>query len=44
MRNRDFEEKTVKMNGGKVRVRIPKRTVSEEEFKRKLYEVFKRHA
>ena len=44
MRNKDFEVKTVEMNGNKVRVRIPKRTISEDKFKRKLYEIFKRHA
>ena len=44
MRNKDFEVKTVRMNGEKMKVRIPRRTVSEEEFKRKLYEVFKRHS
>ena len=44
MRKEDFEIKTVRMNGSKVKVRIPRRTVSEEEFKRKLYQVFKRHA
>jgi len=44
MKREDFEVKTVKMNGSRVKVRIPKRAVSEEEFKKKLYEVFKRHA
>ncbi len=44
MRKEGFEVKTVKMNGSRVKVRIPKRSVSEEEFKRKLYEIFKRHA
>ncbi len=44
MKREDFEVKTVKMNGSRVKIRIPKRVVSEEEFKKKLYEVFKRHA